>query len=206
MQVQPDTTPPTAAAQPHVDGRRLRSKDSRRRIVDAMLELVEAGILSPSGEQVAAKAGVGLRSVFRHFHDMDSLYLEIGEIVAPRLLAVSATPFIGTTWREQISEMVSRRAAAFEALAPILRASHLHSHRSDTVRAGRQRLSGALRALLKARLPPDALAPAAFEALDMALSFEAWTRLRDEQALSVDDAKAVLALLVTGILHTSDAA
>ena len=77
---------------------------------------------------------------------------------------------------------------------------------ADTGRAGRQRRSGALRALLKARLPPDALAPAAFEALDMALSFEAWTRLRDEQALSVDDAKAVLALLVAGILQTSDAA
>ena len=157
-----------------------------------MLELVEAGILSPSGEQVAAKAGVGLRSVFRHFHDMDSLYLEIGEIVAPRLLAASERPFIGTSWRAQISEMVTRRASAFEALAPILRASHLHSHRSDAVRAGRQRISQALRALIKARLPPDALGPAAFEALDLALSFEGWTRLRGEQALSVEDAKAAL--------------
>lgn len=202
---------PSAIADPpadlsHVDGRRLRSEDSRRRIVAAMLELVEAGVLAPSADQVAAKAGVGLRSVFRHFTDMDSLYLEIGEIIAPRLLAAGRLPFTGTTWQEQVAEFVHRRAVAFEALAQILRAVHLHSHRSVAVRAGRVQVSNALRTLLQSRVPDGALSATAFEALDMALSFEVWARLRDEQGLSVAAAKAVLSGLVDCILKTSNAA
>ena len=60
-----------------VDGRRRRSLDSRARIVAAMLELVRLGNASPNAVEVAARAGVGLRSVFRHFKDMESLYVEI---------------------------------------------------------------------------------------------------------------------------------
>jgi AcrR family transcriptional regulator len=56
------------------DGRRKRSETSRQRIVEAMIALVGEGHMSPSAEQVATRAGVGLRTVFRHFADMDSLY------------------------------------------------------------------------------------------------------------------------------------
>jgi len=59
------------------DGRRRRSADSRARIVAAMLELTRESALVPGAEQVALRAGVGLRTVFRHFQDMDSLYSEI---------------------------------------------------------------------------------------------------------------------------------
>ena len=83
---------------------------------------------------------------------------------------------------------------------------HLHSHRSAAVRAGRVEVSNALRTLLKSRIPDGALSPTAFEALDMALSFEVWSRLRDEQGLSVAAAKEVLSGLVDCILKTSDVA
>ncbi len=56
-----------------VDGRRVRGADNRRRIVDALLKLVATGTVSPNAEQVATEAGVALRTVFRHFADMDSL-------------------------------------------------------------------------------------------------------------------------------------
>ena len=60
-----------------IDGRHLRSQLSRDNIVTAMLELIEAGAISPSAEDVAARARVGLRSVFRHFKDMESLRREM---------------------------------------------------------------------------------------------------------------------------------
>ena len=65
------------STQPSTDGRRRRSQRSRDRIVTAMIDLVEAGAITPSAEEVAARAEVGLRSVFRHFRDMESLYREI---------------------------------------------------------------------------------------------------------------------------------
>lgn len=183
-----------------VDGRRLRSEESRRRIVNAMLQLVEAGTLAPSAEQVAAAAGVGLRSVFRHFRDVDSLYLEIAEIVAPRIRALGERPFQATGWQEQMMELVSRRAAAFEALGPILRASRLHGHYSKAVRACRARLAEGLRSLLLSRLPAELKDAPRVEALDLLLSFEAWSRLRDDQGLSVAAAKATLAAAVAAVL------
>lgn len=46
------------------DGRKLRSEDSKRRIVSAMLELVREGRMAPTAEEVANRAEVGLRTVF----------------------------------------------------------------------------------------------------------------------------------------------
>ncbi|MEO8374286.1 MAG: hypothetical protein ABI471_03615, partial [Sphingomonas bacterium] len=53
------------------DGRRRRSETSRDKIVEAMLAIVAEGQITPSAEQVALRAEVGLRSVFRHFKDME---------------------------------------------------------------------------------------------------------------------------------------
>ena len=47
------------------DGRKLRSEDSKRRIVSAMLELVREGKMAPTAEEVANRAEVGLRTVFQ---------------------------------------------------------------------------------------------------------------------------------------------
>ena len=62
----------TATGSP--DGRALRSERSRQVIIDAMLELVGEGNLVPTAQQVAERAEVGIRTVFRHFSEMESLY------------------------------------------------------------------------------------------------------------------------------------
>lgn len=54
-----------------------RSIATRQKIVDAFTGLVVEGQLTPTAEQVARRADVGLRTVFRHFDDMDALYREI---------------------------------------------------------------------------------------------------------------------------------
>src|SRR5213076_1131404 len=60
-----------------VDGRRKRGEDNRNRISQAFLSLVAEGVVAPTAEDVAHRAGVGLRSVFRHFTDMEALYREM---------------------------------------------------------------------------------------------------------------------------------
>jgi AcrR family transcriptional regulator len=60
--------------QPELDGRRLRSERSREAIIDVMLTLIEEGALIPTAQQVSERAGVGIRSVFRHFSDMAGLF------------------------------------------------------------------------------------------------------------------------------------
>ena len=64
------------------DGRLQRSVRSRQIILDAIVSLVEEGNLVPTAQQVARRAGVGLRTVFRHFDDMEALFAEMDRKLA----------------------------------------------------------------------------------------------------------------------------
>lgn len=59
---------------PVSDGRRLRSERSQQAIVDASHALISEGNLIPTAQQIADRAGVGIRSFFRHFADMETLF------------------------------------------------------------------------------------------------------------------------------------
>lgn len=183
------------------DGRRRRAIDSRKRIIAAMLDLIRAGDLLPSAEAVAARAGVGLRSVFRHFADMERLYLEITDVIEAELRAVAQQPFRGATWRERVLELIARRSAAFDSFAPLRRAADVRRHASAVLQADHDRLAAVLRQILRAQLPTLlASDPTTFEALDLLLSFEAWDRLRRDQHLSPDAARETLERAVTALI------
>src|SRR5512136_2550534 len=63
--------------QPASDGRVRRSQRSGHAIVEALMELVGEGVREPTAQQVAARAKVGIRTVFRRFSDMESLFAEM---------------------------------------------------------------------------------------------------------------------------------
>ena len=100
------------------DGRRLRSSRSRAEIVRAMHALIGEGDVSPSAARVAEAAGVSLRTVFRHFTDMDSLYREISIIVEAEVKPILQRPLQGKTWRERLNELQVRRTEIFERVLP----------------------------------------------------------------------------------------
>ena len=62
------------ATAPPLDGRLNRALRSRRAICDACLDLVQEGVLQPSADQIADRAGVSRRSIFYHFSDLAALY------------------------------------------------------------------------------------------------------------------------------------
>ena len=101
-----------------VDGRRQRGHDNRARIVAAMLAMIGEGEVSPSAEQVAARADVGLRTVFRHFLDMDSLYREMSGVIEGELRSISDRPLRTQDWPARLFELIERRAIGFEKIAP----------------------------------------------------------------------------------------
>lgn len=173
------------------DGRRRRGQDNRARIVAAMLEIVKTGELTPSAEQVAARADVGLRTVFRHFSDMDGLYREMSEVMEVEVRAIADQPFMAPDWQGRVLELVARRAVVFEKISPFRRASDALRHRSKFLGADASRLALALREILN-RVAGEAVDPLTLEALDLLLSFEAWSRLRREQDLTPAEAQAVL--------------
>jgi AcrR family transcriptional regulator len=184
-----------------LDGRRRRGQDNRARIVAAMMQIVHGGNVAPSAEQVAARADVGLRTVFRHFQDMDSLYREIAAVVGAEVRAILGKPVLAEAWPDRVIEMVGRRAQAFEKIAPYKRAADVFRHRSKFLGSDYARLVSELREVLRRELPPAiARDKARLEALDLVLSYEAWSRLRREQALSPKRAQEVLEAAVRRLI------
>lgn len=186
--------PPTPVKpQLAIDGRRLRSETSRLRIVEAIIALVSEGLAMPPAEAVATRAGVGLRTVFRLFEDMDGLYRGMQAVMTERLGGLLENPIEAADWREAVSILIDRRAEAFEILLPLQIAADGPRTRSAALREGRARLVRGQRDTLLAVLPAGIRADAVLvDALDLALSFEAWRRLRTDQGADIATAKAVM--------------
>jgi AcrR family transcriptional regulator len=187
--------------QPKADGRVNRSIVTRKKIVDALVALVNEGHLSPTAEVVAARADVGLRTVFRHFDDMDSLYREISidldALVQPLLRVRLNAP----TWQARLLLSVDHRSDIFERMAPMFVAAQVHRHESAFL-AQNMVDSAALQRNLLMRLLPAAAAEqsALVAALDLALSADTWIRLRREQELGVEEARGIVRLVVAALL------
>lgn len=193
---------PRALIEPmQADGRRQRSVDSRARIVQALLDLVGEGEISPSAEQVAIRAQVGLRSVFRHFKDMDSLYSEMSQVIEAEILKTFYRPHVDGTVAERLADLVSRRAGLFERIGPYRRASTTLAHRSSFLASEQKRMTAGLRKILEDALTPEIVADKAkVEALDLLLSFDSWNRLRRDQNLSPSEAEAVIANAISRLI------
>jgi len=184
-----------------LDGRRQRSETSRKRIVRAMLELIGAGDVSPSAENVAARAGLGLRTVFRHFENMETLYQEINAAITAELRPVAEEPLRSPDWRGQLGEIVERRVRIFERIMPFKIATDVHRHDSPFLARKAEALTREQRAALVRAVPAGIRADDAFfEALDLLLSFETWRRLRKEQKLSVARAQRTLDLMLDALM------
>lgn len=167
-----------------------------------MLDLIREGEVTPGAEQVAARAEVGLRTVFRHFQDMDSLYREMSGAIETVLRGIIDQPFRSQDWRDQLLELIERRTRAFETIAPYKRAGDAIRHRSPFLQADGARLAKALRDILIGVLPAEVAARQdRLESLDLLLSFESWSRLRNEQALDPEAARAVVVDLVSRVIR-----
>ena len=175
------------------DGRLRRGERSREAIVAALFELVGEGLLQPTAQQVAERAGVGIRSVFRHFDDMEALFATMDE-----RLSADARPLLRDgaregSLRERARAMIARRARLFERIGPYKRSANVQRWRSDFLRGRHANLVRELRADLLRSLPELERAPAeTLEACDLFASFEAWDRLRSDQRLSRERAEVVL--------------
>ncbi len=188
-------------AAPSSDGRRRRSETSRDKIVAAMLQLVAEGQITPSADQVAARAAVGLRSVFRHFKDMESLYAAMTARLS-RQYEMWLVPFEASDWRGQLRETIARRLGTYERLMPFKRAADAHRHESAAIQTEHARTLALMRARLKSVLPDQIAADElVFEAIDLLLSFETWQRLRMEQGLSAERAAALITAQVDRLVE-----
>ena len=168
-----------------VDGRRQRGERTRQAIIEAALSLQEEGVLVPTAQQISDRAGVLIRSFFRHFEDMETLFKAADDQLRDSYEAL----FIGGDrdgfLEERVNRAVERRSAAFEKLKNIFLGTKAQLWRYEMLRKNYARNQKGLRKDLEAWLPElKGLPEVECESVHAIASFEMWNRLRSEQGLS----------------------
>ena len=133
---------------------------TRQRIVDAARELHgEQGIVATSWDDIAARAGLGVGTVYRHFRSLDELIPACGEITMqvvalPDPATVPALFEHARNPAERIERLVREAFAIYERGASVLRAIRREADVHPRVAQDRDQLDASLSALVDTALGP----------------------------------------------------
>ena len=186
---------------PTSDGRRQRSERSQVAIVEAALTLISEERQVPTAQQIADRAGVSIRSFFRHFADMDALFLSADEMLGASYETLFAVTDRSGTLSQRISRAVDLYGNAFDQLCDLILCTQALAWRFPALQERYAYHQKRLRDELELWLPEVAISPRSRrEAVHAVTSFEMWHRLRTHQRLSQKSSHAIIQELVTGLL------
>jgi AcrR family transcriptional regulator len=199
---------PTDAVEPadEVDGRKVRGMRNRDAVVDAILFLLGDGNLNPTAREIADRANVSLRSVFRHFEDLDSLFLAAIERQAERTAHLYEPPVSVGDREARTASLVTRRRKLYEAIFEVRRGWMLRYYDQPRVSAILDEIYRALYSQVVTLYSQDVDGLTAsqrrelFDAIDAATSFDTWAHLRSHRGLSATRSAAVVKRTVLTLL------
>ncbi len=197
-----------AGAVDESDGRHALRERNRLAVVDAMLALYAEGNLDPSSDQIAERASLSPRSLFRYFDDIDDLVRVAVARHHQRVLPLAeldTEPGVAITapLAQRVRRLVDQRLRLFEAIGSVgtvsrlrapfqpLIASELATARAFWRDQVRELFAPELRALGK----PTAAHVVA--CIDVLTSFESVQLMRDDQQLSSASVAAALVHSIT---------
>jgi TetR/AcrR family transcriptional regulator of autoinduction and epiphytic fitness len=189
------------------DGRQARSERTRGAVAEAMLDCLQEGILRPSAKQVAERAEVSTRAVFRHFENMDSLFEQVCELQIERVDRQLPLIVEEGTLDERIQSLVANSIARNQITSPVRRAAILTEPFSKQLRDRYAWFRSVLRRQVRASLASelDALDETArrdiVAAVAALLSFGYWDELKTHEKLSTAATRRVLCSTIKGLLQ-----
>ena len=96
------------------DGRFARSQKTKDAIVKALLKLLR-NTPFPTAEQVAKESKIGLRTVYRQFNDMESIYLSLHEECMHSLGQMFDSDVdLDKSFKERVNFAISERLSIYE--------------------------------------------------------------------------------------------
>jgi AcrR family transcriptional regulator len=197
---------PGVSEAPATDGRLLRGQRTRRRVAEALVELLHDGDQDPTSKAIAERAGVSLRLVFHHFSDIDDLYRTVATLQLERhwgdLPCFSSRLAVAT----RIERTVRHRSVLYEEISPVRRAAIRRAPSSPGVTDLLAHTDELLRENLSATFAPELEGRSETErhdtlaALDAASSWETWDRMRHRSDLNVTTTRRVVTRTMSALL------
>jgi len=189
------------------DGRTARRERNRTAVLDAVLELFGEGSINPTPDEVAARSGVSLRSVYRYFDDRESLLRSAMEhhfLRIQPLFSLEIDPLDDLDRR--VSALVGQRIRLYEAASAVFRAAIAragsHSLIDDRVRERRELLARQVQELFAPELAAlGARGPEVSAMVDVVTEFESIDHLRRFRGLDVDQTVAAVGHAVQSLLR-----
>ena len=115
------------------DGRFARSKKTKDAIVRALLKLLR-NTPFPTAEQVAKESKIGLRTVYRQFKDMESIYLSLHEECMHSLGQIfNSDVDLDRPFNERVCFAIRERFAIYEKYETLFIATISNSARLPTL-------------------------------------------------------------------------
>ena len=186
------------------DGRRLRREHNREAVLDALAALFAEGDYQPSSNQIAERAGLSPRSLFRYFDDIDDLHFAV---IARELEA--ALPYVelgigpDAPTSAKITAIVESRIRLYEAAAPAVRAARVWMHRRPVIGRQVRRSRLFLRQQVEEFFAPElAVNAEVLPAIDALCQFEVYDLMRNDQGLSRSATVSALVTALTALLSS----
>jgi AcrR family transcriptional regulator len=180
---------------------------TRRRIIDAARELHgRQGIAATSWDDIAARAGVGVGTVYRHFPSLDELIPACGEIsmqiVAPPDPEDAPSLFDGLdTPAERIERLVREAFGLYQRGAPELRAIRNEADLHPRIARDGEALEASLTALVDGALEPSNVTPADRAVVRAMVDLGTWQALRDQGLGPAEAVDAVCRMLAARLVE-----
>jgi AcrR family transcriptional regulator len=192
---------PYLESEQELDGRKQRTNNSRQKIVEAMLQLIREGSLEPSADKVAARAGVGLRTVFRRFNEMELLFRELSVEIQRIFMPEFKKPIKGATWQEKTLDLLDRKVSIYQMIAPYRVAAKFHKHTSEFIRQDVAYWNSLEKKVLEDILPiTETTDITIFNAINGCRSFDYWLTLTSAQGLTSEQASDTIKATVTRLM------
>ena len=185
------------------DGRHLRRAHNRTAVLDAMVALFSEGCYQPSTSDVARRAGISPRSLFRYFDDVDDLNraaIDRHLAAARPLLEVGIGADAPTA--AKIDRLVDARVRLYEAIAPAARAARRYALRHVEIARQLTTSRAFLRKQVRSLFAPElkGVHLSKLPVLDVLCSFETYELLRIENGLSRSKAAETLRVALATLL------
>lgn len=179
-----------------VDGRHRRREENREAVIDALVALWREGEYQPSAAEIAQRAGLSPRSLFRYFADIDDLSRAAVEhhlTANEALFTVDTAPDEPTDVK--VTAIVAGRLRLYDAIEPGARAGRIAAHRNPVVASHLRGARAFFRNQVAELFAPElGDRPHVLQAIDVLLSFES------RELLDLTTARAVLIAVLTSLL------
>jgi AcrR family transcriptional regulator len=190
--------------------RRRNPERTRQAILDAALDLIAEAGRAPTAREVAVRAGIGERTLFYHFTDMEELRGAVALWQARRWGAL-ARP-VDPAWprERRVDALLDQREQMYELMTPVRRVGLVEESSSSAIAAAMAEGDRWFRADVAAAFEPEvaarpdgSAAGGLLDALDAAVCWAAWNHLRQRRGLSVPQARRAIRTTLLALLGRS---